>query len=248
MKSDIQSQISKTVYPVVRIRDEFQGFGSGVVISSFKNKNKEIETYILTNSHVISSCIHDDFNERILVDIFNYDKFTNIKNISTYEADIIQYTIPNSGIDLALLKLTDKETKNDTVNLLPNDNNLLISSDIISVSFQMNIGPIINNGILSVKNKCIYGNDYYLITSPCFYGSSGGATYWYSDIDDKYYFIGLITMLENDITIKPIEEEKTEENKESQHTMTPVIYHIVYVQPIKSIRTWLSSLEIENLI
>ena len=56
-------------------------------------------------------------------------------------------------------------------------------------------------------------------------------------------------MLEGDQTIKPnMEEVKDAKGEETNEVMTPVIYHLVYAQPVKDIYKWLSDIEMENII
>ena len=240
--------------PVVRVYDDLGNIGSGFIINSKKLKNS-VATYVITNSHIVEPNIEDTFMNRVSIDIFVYDDNTNVKYIQKCEADIIEVSKSETGIDLALLKLTDNETiyKNQ-INLCPLDESdyILMSSDIFTVSFQNGLGAVITKGVLSHKNMSLKGFDYYIVTTPCYYGSSGGAVFIYSDSRKRYELIGILTSIHRDESkMNVIENDDKKEEDTGDKTeiwFEPVVYHLAFAQPIKLLYSWLHSIEYDNIL
>lgn len=253
MHDEIRKRFTQIVLPVVRIYDDIGNIGSGFIISSKKTANG-VYTYIITNSHIIEPNIEENFINRVSVDIFVYDKHTNVKHIQKCEADIIELSKSESGLDLALLRLTDNETiYKNTINLCPYDESdyILMSSDILTVSFQNGLGAVITKGILSHKNMSLKGFDYHIVTTPCYYGSSGGAVFIYSEPRKRYELIGVLTSMNRDETKSNNNENKEViDNKDDSEEikLEPVVYHLAFAQPIELLYKWLDSIEYLNIL
>jgi len=193
-------------YPTVRVRTNKAG-GSGTVIYS-KKHGKEVHTYVVTNHHVISDCIHItkkwnpvlkrkvdmEVLDTVQVEYFRYNNYSHCIGSFAVEADIVAYSEVEGGQDWALLRVRDKERLCDWVaNLFPlNDlDNIHIFDDVHAVGASLGHPPIASEGIITFMDDEIEHYKYWMSSAQTIYGNSGGACYRYSPGRKKYEWIGV---------------------------------------------------------
>ena len=180
------------VYPTVRVRAGAHG-GSGSVVYSKKYKG-EVYTYIVTNHHVIASCIHvekkwnpvlkkkvdTEVIDTVRVEYFKYNNHSNCVGSFGVDADIVAYSEYEGGEDWALLRVRDKETVYDyVVNMFPKENleDIHIFDEVYAVGASLGHPPISSKGHISFMADEIDHYNYFMSTAPTIFGNSGGACY-----------------------------------------------------------------------
>jgi len=190
------------IYPVVRVSDA-GGSGSGTVLYSKINEDKEFSTYVLTNYHVISGAIKvvekfdNDLGKDVKqekksichVEIFKYRDLSTPIGTLKVEADIV---IHNQEQDMALLKLRSTEEIKKVAQLLPIEqvNDIKCLDETVAVGCSLAFPPLPTTGILTRKNFQIDSLPYYMSSAQIIYGNSGGAMF-----DGQGNFIGIPSMV-----------------------------------------------------
>ena len=193
-------------YPTVRVRTKKSG-GSGTVVYS-KEHNNEIHTYVITNHHVISDCIHivkkwnpvlkkkidTEILDTVQVEYFKYNNYSHNIGSFAVEADIVAYSEVEGGQDWALLRVRDKESRADWVaNLFPSNDldNVHIFDDVFAVGASLGHPPIASEGIITYMDDEIDHYKYWMSSAQTIYGNSGGACYRWSPTRKIYEYIGI---------------------------------------------------------
>lgn len=190
------------IYPVVRVSDA-GGSGSGTVLYSKINEDKEFSTYVLTNYHVIAGAIKvvekfdNDLGKDVKqekksichVEIFKYRDLSTPIGTLKVEADIV---IHNQEQDMALLKLRSTEEIKKVAQLLPIEqvNDIKCLDETVAVGCSLAFPPLPTTGILTRKNFQIDSLPYYMSSAQIIYGNSGGAMF-----DGQGNFIGIPSMV-----------------------------------------------------
>lgn len=240
--NDIKKIHKEMLFPAVRIRKNNGSNGSGVIVSSKKNKKGTINTFILTNYHVIEDTIKIvekwDVTEKEKVDVevhdgccvevFNYDKKMEISSVSSYFSEVVSFGSWKAGTDYALLhiKSCDRILKPAIIN---EEKFVSIGEEVWTVGAPEDVFPTITKGIIGNKSTRFDGCDMMLITAPIFYGSSGGPVYKFSEEKDSYTLIGIVSK----VLIDEITDKKAETN------VKQMISHMAFAIPFEKIYEWL---------
>ena len=192
MQTGVIDQILK---PVVRIRTN-KGRGSGTVI-----KSSEGGTYLLTNYHVIESCLEykdvwdellrrnvkKEFTSAVELDFSKINHHGAVKGLITSVADII---LSNKQHDLALLKVRDEETFPSAM-LYPEESAAKVPmlASLACCGAAMGEKPIVTYGNLNGIQIEIDNYEYYLSSAPSIFGNSGGAVF--TPYEDHWAYFGI---------------------------------------------------------
>jgi len=181
----------KFLYPIVRVSGE-KGTGSGTIIYNKPDpENKgDYETFVLTNHHVIASCISlkEDWNslvkrkvetekiEKATVEMFEYVWDSTVDGSNSRKADIIAYCPDH---DLAVLKLNTPKKFDYVAPLLPEDKikDLRLFQDIVVSGCSMAHDPFCNYGQLTFLDEIIERKKYFMANAGSYFGNSGGALF-----------------------------------------------------------------------
>ncbi|NGX44891.1 MAG: Serine protease Do-like HtrA [Chlamydiae bacterium] len=191
--TDYEVRHEKIALPCVRIRANKAG-GSGTAIYS-----KDGSTYVLTNHHVVTSCISIekkwsallkserkiDVFEQVNVHFFDYQYSSRSIGGTTIQSDIMCY---DKDEDLALVKLRSSKLM-PIAELYPRgqESKLRIGMPVICVGAGMGEPPVQTGGFLSQFGQEIDRKEYWLGTAPMIFGNSGGALF----LEESYQLIGV---------------------------------------------------------
>lgn len=191
--TNYEERHKKIALPCVRIRANKAG-GSGTSVYS-----RYGSTFVLTNYHVIESCISIekkwsallkserkvDVFEQVNVHFFEYQYSSRSIGGTTIQSDIVCY---DPDEDLALIRLrTEKEMP--VADLYPRDqeDQLRVGMPIICVGAGLGKPPVQTGGFLSQFGQEIDRKEYWLGTAPMIFGNSGGALF----LEETYELIGV---------------------------------------------------------
>ena len=180
--------LQNVLYPVVRVRAT-KGTGSGTVIWS-KQVGRKFETYILTNHHVVSSCLKvaekfDSFvgqnmptetRSKVSVEFFRYPKGSKLEGTFAIDADIVAYS---QQMDLALLLLRSESEAEYTAKLpeLDLEQELCLGDEVYAVGAALAHAPIMTHGRINGMSDEIDDLPYWLSDAQIIFGNSGGAVF-----------------------------------------------------------------------
>ena len=221
------------LYPTVLVRVGRSGSGSGTVIYSEQDENREYKRYVLTNYHVIQSNViikkewDSEKKERIEIetrrpvniDLWEYNNFSSAVGTVGRLANIVAY---DKGRDLALLEINDNERQMPYVaNIYPEgeDDGPWIFQTVYAVGAGLGKPPFPTVGLLAGYSRDQDGRDLYLASAPIIFGNSGGSLYVYSP-RHKYELIGVPSMV-------------------SAYGWGNVVSHMAWSRPISEIRIFL---------
>jgi len=207
IEHDVKNLHQQVLYPTVRVRTDKAG-GSGTVIYSKKNAKGEVETYVLTNHHVIEDAIEikktwnailgkdikKDIRATVSVEFFKYNNFSHCVGSFGVEADIVAYIEEE---DMALLKLRDVETEQPHVAKIydvKEVNNIHVFDDVVVCGAAMGHAPIPTTGCITCMDDEIENYKYWMSNAQTMFGNSGGAIYRTGkekENDGLYEFIGI---------------------------------------------------------
>jgi len=189
---DLEQRHREIALPCVRVQAR-SARGSGTVIYS-----RDEGTYILTNHHVVDSCIKIeqkwstllkkerkmDVFEVVDVHLFDYRYESRAIGGQTIQSDILAY---DPEEDLALLKL--RYPAHSVAKLYPRgkESDLRIGMGVITVGAGLGAAPVQTEGILSQFGQEIDRREYWLNTAPSIFGNSGGAMF----LKDTYELLGV---------------------------------------------------------
>lgn len=184
----------KVAMPCVRVRTETAG-GSGTTIYS-----KDGSTFVLTNHHVVSSCIEiekrwsallkserkTDVFKVVAAHFFDYQWSSRAIGGTSIQSDIVAY---DKDEDLALLKLRSEKDFEDIAELYPigEENKLRVGMKVIAVGAGMGEPPVQTEGLLSQFGREIDRREYWLNSAPTIFGNSGGALF----LKETFQLIGV---------------------------------------------------------
>jgi len=206
MKKTIQQMHQEIFYPTVRVRANRAG-GSGTVVYSKKYKG-EAHTYIITNHHVIQSCIKiekkwdpilkkkidKEILDTVQIEYFKYNNYSRCIGSYAVEADIVGYSEINGGEDWALLRTRDLENLAKSVaHIYPLDkiDDIHIFDKVYACGASLGHPPIATEGHVSYLDDEIDHHKYWMSTAQTIFGNSGGAIYRWSGKRKKYEYIGM---------------------------------------------------------
>jgi len=195
---------NEVIYPTVRVIC-FDAGGSGTVVFSKKNGNGNVETYIITNYHVVESAISieekwvaslgkkvdKELKRTVRVETFKYIKFSRHVGGTSIEADIVAY---DQDEDIALLKTRDTENiVMHVANIFPisDIDNIFITDVIYNVGATHNHPPFSTIGEIAFMDDEIDNYNYWMVTAACSFGSSGGATMRWDSKRYRWEYIGM---------------------------------------------------------
>jgi S1-C subfamily serine protease len=219
------------LYPTVLVRVG-KGSGSGTVIYSEQNEDREYESFILTNWHVIKNYVklskvwdsdqqeHVDTETRrpVNIDLWEYNNFSTAVGTIGRIAHIKAY---DKSRDLALLQISDTEREMPYVATLypeDKDDGPWIFQTVYAVGAGLGKPPFPTMGLLAGYGNDQDGNSLYLASSPIVFGNSGGSLYAYSP-RGQYELIGVPSMV--------------------SATGWTIVTHMAWCRPISEIRIFL---------
>lgn len=161
---EIKQKHEEMFYPTVRVRAKNAG-GSGTVVYSEKH-GEEVYTYVITNHHVVSNCIHvtkkwnsvlkrkvdTETLDTVYVEYFRYNNYSHCIGSFAVEADIVAYSEVDGGQDWALLRVRDKESTCDWVaNMFPltSLDTVHIFDECYAVGASLGHPPIASKGMIT---------------------------------------------------------------------------------------------------
>ena len=220
------------LYPTVLVRLG-NGSGSGTVIYSKQNEEREYESFVLTNWHVIRGYVkvskvwdskkkeHIETETRrpVNIDLWEYNNYSTAVGTIGRLARIVAY---DKSRDLALLKVEDEERPMPHVaTIYPEDidDGPWIFQTVYAVGAGLGKPPFPTMGLLAGYGRDQDGNSLYLSTSPIIYGNSGGSLYVYSP-RNHYELIGVPSMV-------------------SAYGWGNVVSHMAWSRPVSEIRVFL---------
>jgi len=179
----------RCLYPVVRVLGE-QTIGSGTILYSKPGKTEgEVETYTLTNHHVIASLLaykkewdavlQRDVKKEIKaagkVEEFRYRPGkTIVVGESGVQSDVVAY---DAQQDLALLKLRDIKQYDYIAEMWPRKELMDMLMELYCVGCGLGQRPLMTHGFLSGMGIEIDNYEYMLSSAPSIFGNSGGALF-----------------------------------------------------------------------
>lgn len=194
---------NEILYPTVRVSTMNSG-GSGTVLYSKKNNGKVV-TMVMTNHHVVDDCIEvkdqwdsrigdnrkREFKQTVHVEYFKYNNYSRCIGSFSVEADIVAY---DEDQDIALMMTRDKENlAGNVASIYPVDmiDEIHIFDDIYTVGAALGHAPLPTTGQICFMDDEINNFKYWLVAANNIFGSSGGATFRYSDTRNRYEYIGI---------------------------------------------------------
>ena len=200
---EIEIKHIEVLYPTVRVISLDAG-GSGTVVYSKKNNNK-VESYIMTNFHVVEDAItieekwvphlgkkmDKEFKKTVRIETFNYNNYSRCIGSNSIEADIVAY---DQEEDMALLKTRDFENViSHIAHIFPIDNidGVCIFDNVYNVGASLGHPPLATKGEIAYLDDEIDNYKFWLITAASTFGSSGGATMRFSVDRVRWEYIGM---------------------------------------------------------
>lgn len=196
---DFELRHKMVALPCVRVIAQKAG-GSGTVIYSAPNQSGTYSTYVLTNHHVVETCIKIesrwsallkserkiDLFDKVDVHMFKYLYSARAIGGITVQSDIMAY---DKEEDLALLKLRSGDPAPAVAKLYPRgkESELRIGMPVICVGSGLLEPPVQTTGFLSQFGREIERREYWISTAPAIYGNSGGALF----LAQTYEMIGV---------------------------------------------------------
>jgi S1-C subfamily serine protease len=201
---DIREKHEKLLYPATRVRTEKAGGSGTVIYSEAVPDNGDVhETYVLTNHHVIESCIvvgkrwsgllkrevMGDILSECDVEFFDFEYESWEGGSRKLKAQIMAY---DKEMDLGLLRLKTSKPIEYVARLFPKDQHrekLRRWQEVVAVGCGMGHPPIHTTGHLNGFDDIIDNYPYILSSAPTIFGNSGGSLYVMPDgglIDDAY--------------------------------------------------------------
>lgn len=188
---NLQERHEKILYPVVRIRAGSAG-GSGTVIYSKPNPIKpgEFQTFILTCSHVVDSCIktakdwdgllkkkvEKEILEQVSVETFDYVYMSQVNSSNSHRADIVAY---DKYHDIAVLKLDSPKKVEYVAQIIPKERigDIKIFTPVYAAGCSLLHDPFPNLGEITYLTEDIDNKRYYMNNADQIFGNSGGSVF-----------------------------------------------------------------------
>ena len=190
--------LERTLYASCRVRGK-KGLGSATIISSHDH-GEGIETYLLTNHHVVEGNINvskefdpvvgreipREFKAVVEVDFPRFDR-DRVLGFNTVLADIVNY---DKHQDVALLKLRDK-IKYPTAVVIPEEKvkDIRFLQDIVVIGNPMGERLVGTKGMICGMDIEIDNYDYWLGSAMTYFGNSGGGVF--VEMEGSWYYIGI---------------------------------------------------------
>lgn len=197
--SERQEFLQDVLYPVCLVRAKSAG-GSGTVVWSGVGDKGKIETYVLTNYHVISGLIKvekkfDEFLKReqmketlatAEVSFYRYPGNSRCEGKLEIQADIVAYS---QDLDLGLLKLRSGLEADFVAKMAEPDReeDIFLGEPVCAVGAALGHPPIMTNGHINYMDDEIDNSNYWLTSANIIFGNSGGAVFLHS----THEFIGI---------------------------------------------------------
>lgn len=196
---ELKQYQEQMVYPTVQVLTTGNKGGSGTIIYS-ADRGKGVETYVLTNNHVIEEQVETD------------ERFENNRTIKKEEAGYFTVSIPqyvegsryigtierrgvlvyrDSKIDLAVLKLTDDVTVMPHVATIADESHVYqMGDDVWVVGGGFLLTPFVTQGLLNPSHIVNFdGRERVMHSVDVVPGNSGGGLY--QMIDGQYQLTGV---------------------------------------------------------
>lgn len=186
------------IAPVVRIvvhTEDGESTGSGTIIYSGQ-RNGHIETYILTNNHVVDDSVSVEHNKldakalkigQIEVDQFVYNSNGLLISKVSKPAKVVAF---DADGDLAVVKLTDDVNVLPTA-ILTKDDAVRVFDKVYVVGAGLGNPPFPGEGIISQTDTEEDGHRTLQVTAPVIMGNSGGALFRFEAASGHYELIGV---------------------------------------------------------
>lgn len=195
------------LYPTVRVTTKKAG-GSGTVVYSQRDSNNNVVTMVMTNHHVVESCIKverkwdsrigqdrkKETKETVHVDFFSYNDYSRNIGSQSVEADIVAYTPVDGGEDMALLQLRDTETlRTHVANIFPIDSykEINLFNPIRVVGAALGHPPLPTMGEICFMDDEIDNHKYWCCSAANIYGNSGGGLFRFSESRNRYEYVAI---------------------------------------------------------
>jgi S1-C subfamily serine protease len=201
--NDIKKKHEDFLYPVVRVYSK-DAAGSGTIIWSKETDDGEYDSFVLTNHHVIGSCIEykkewdsvlkkeveKEFLEIPRVEIFDYVKDSTVVSSNAHRASIVAY---DKNHDLAVLKLESPRKMEYVAELIPRNEvkNLRLFMEVVVSGCSMAHEPFCTFGHLTFLGELIEQRLYTMYDAASYFGNSGGALF----LKSKNWLIGVPSRL-----------------------------------------------------
>lgn len=196
----------RCLYPTVSLARTDHKIGTGVIIKSFKNKNKLYNNYVLTCRHVV---LAENMHE-YTVKFPTYKNWSTFKGFVNYKAHVLDI---HDKYDLAVLWFESKRQL--PIAELSFNAKIFIGSDITKVSCGFAEQPRVDVGKITALNSEVTNPiGRYRISAPTIHGDSG------SPLFHDYKVIGIVSS----VRAYPIDKSIN----------TPV-FHIGYAVPLNKL-------------
>lgn len=199
MTTDYDKRHHDLLLPVVQVQTGAGG-GSGTVVYSKENDKGEYSTFVLTNHHVIDSMItikeewspllgrkvKADVRSQPNVNFFEYRWASRAIGATAVKADIVAYDVNE---DLALLKLLTERPVPAVAMLYPRgkEHELRATMPLYAVGAGAGEPPLITPGMLSQFGAMIDNREFWVSSTPIYFGNSGGALF----LADSHELLGV---------------------------------------------------------
>lgn len=197
------------VYTVVSVTAP-EGLGSGTLLYSRPHPagKKGALSYVLTNHHVIKSAITYKMEwstligreikvahtAEVTIGRFHYHDLSGLDAASSHRAHIVAY---DAVRDLALLEVRGQEPFPYTATLLPEEGELYMGMQVVTIGCPLGHKPLPTTGILSSLDEYVDNRRFLLSCAPQIFGNSGGASFVYlPDDGGTWYLVGTPSMID----------------------------------------------------
>ncbi|MCB9881192.1 MAG: trypsin-like peptidase domain-containing protein [Planctomycetes bacterium] len=189
--------------------------GSGMVLATRDRDDEKRDAYVLTSFHVIRNILAGSTTERraeIATTIYR------AKGASQHEADLLEF---DEELDLALLRVSNvgAELPSVTFATESEERATQVFTPIYTVGCPLGADPIPTRGEILRKDHELDGQDYWMISSPAYFGNSGGGVY----LEGSRHLIGIFSKIYTYGRTNPV-----------------VIPHMGLLTPTSVLRQWLA--------
>jgi len=227
---DVEEKHLQMLSPTVRVKTSSASGSGTVFFSEDREKDGTIETFILTNHHVVDDAIsiRKQWNnllqryrdvevlDQVIVEVFRYTPDGRGNGRVQYNADIAAY---DPVEDLALLQLAANVRIKHTAKMLPATAPTPRMFDVVhAIGCSLSHPPVPTCGQITSVSVMIDRRVYWMTSAPIVFGNSGGAAF--VERGGTYYFIGV-----------PARIASTRGN---------VVPHMSYIVPVTRVRAWLA--------
>jgi len=191
--------------------------GSGTIVCSrVDERTGEALNYVLTAWHVVRDIV--DQGEDIVATVYQG---------AAGRTDVRAHLVAKSlMLDSALLRLETDEIFAGVARLLPRDQAAAVDvwDEIYAVGCPLGSDPLPTSGAISSLNNVLGGANYWMISAPCYFGSSGGSIF----LAENHRMVGVFSKV---------------------YTYGEgVVSYMGLMTPVSAIHEWLEREELDHLI